>query len=139
MSNQNDASILQLKDLIEKKKEALGKPARFSPVTNCSLEFEGTRYNLHALPKPKVIELLVKLNSLLLSAIDLELQDQYMISGYKLPAWVHDLNARLAILARQDEEQELKMYEQKLHKLLSEGKKVELEIKDIAKQLGIEQ
>ncbi|MGV4321182.1 hypothetical protein [Bacillus mojavensis] len=131
MTNTNDQRILKLKKQIEVKKEKLGKTSRFTPVTNCSLEVDGVRFNINVLDKEKLIMLAVKLNSYLLSAKDLGYEDQFIISGYKVEDWLTDIKSRLDILSKKDEERSLKVMEDKLAKLLSEDKKVELEIDEI--------
>lgn len=131
MTNTNDQRILKLKKQIEVKKEKLGKTSRFAPVTNCSLEVDGVRFNINVLDKEKLIMLAVKLNSYLLSAKDLGYENQFIISGYKVEDWLTDIQSRLDILSKKDEERSLKAMEDKLAKLLSEDKKVELEIDEI--------
>jgi hypothetical protein len=127
----NDERILELKKQIEAKKEKLGKVSRFIPVTNCSVEFDGKRHNLHALQHADLIELLVKLNMHLISAKTLGLEETYKISNYLVSEWIVDINARINILSKKDEERKLKLMENKLSELLSEKKKVELEIDEI--------
>lgn len=137
MSSINDNKILKLKEEIAKKKEELKNISRFSPVTNCSLELYGERYNINTLQKDKIIELMVVLNSLQLSAKDLELLEDYIISGYKPIEWITDLKAKLSILTQKAEENKLKQMETKLDKLLSDDKKVELELNDIENMLKL--
>ncbi|QPK89845.1 hypothetical protein IEN91_05250 [Bacillus velezensis] len=131
MTNTNDQRILKLKKQIEVKKEKLGKLSRFAPITNCSLEVDGVRFNINVLDKEKLIMLAVKINSYLLSAKDLGYENQFIISGYKVEDWLTDIQSRLDILSKKDEERSLKAMEDKLAKLLSEDKKVELEIDEI--------
>jgi hypothetical protein len=133
MSNiNNDQRILELKKQIEIKKEKLKQSERFSPITNLSIEFEGDRYNLNVLQKQELINLLIRLNIYLISAKDLGIETEYIISGYKLEDWITDIKAKMDILSRKDEERNLKALEDKLTKLLSEDKKVELELNEIA-------
>jgi hypothetical protein len=133
MSNvNNDQRILELKKQIEIKKEKLKQSERFSPITNLSIEFEGDRYNLNVLQKPDLTTLLIRLNIYLISAKDLGVETEYIVSGYKLEDWITDIKAKMDILSRKDEERNLKALEGKLTKLLSEDKKVELELNEIA-------
>lgn len=136
MSKNNDQRILELKKQIAAKKEKLGKSTRFSPVTNCSLEVDGERYNIQVLSREQLISLMVKLNSYLMSAKFLDVVEQYTISGFSPSDWIEDIQAKINILSRKDEERALKTMEDKLTKLLSEGKKVELEIDEIESLLG---
>mgnify|MGYP001126958779 CR=1 FL=1 len=53
--SKNDDKILELKKQIEAKKASLGPIKRFAPLTSCSLELNGTRYNLHATDRPTLI------------------------------------------------------------------------------------
>lgn len=132
MSNSNDERILLLKKQIETKKEKLGKSTRFAPVTNCNLEILDVRYNINTLDEEKLTSLLIYLNSQLMSAkvlgVDIE---KFLVSGYTLTDWYTDVETRLDILSRTKEEKSLKLMEDKLVKMLSDGKKTELEIDEI--------
>lgn len=130
-NNTNDQRILKLKEQIAEKKKTLNRASRFSPITNCSIEVDGVRYNIQVLNREDLISLMVKLNSYILSAKDLNILDEYLISGYKVEDWITDIKSRIEILSSKDEERKLKIMEDKLLKLLSDGKKVELEIDEI--------
>lgn len=136
MTNSNDQRILELKKQIEIKKEKLGESAKFTPVTNCSIEVDGIRYNIQVLSKEQLIELMVKINSYLLSAKDLGIANEYLISGFKVEDWVTDIKSKINVISRKDEEKLLKIMESRLLKLLTDGKKVELEIDEIEAVLG---
>ncbi|MCM3257109.1 hypothetical protein M3664_04840 [Paenibacillus lautus] len=135
MANQNDRKILELKKHIEEKKKLVSKSKKFSPVTNCSIELDGIRHNIQVLTKEQLIQMLIKLNAYATSAKDLGLLDEYNISGYKVTEWIEDLQAKLDYINRKNEEQKLKSMEAKLDKLLSDEKKVELEIDEIEASL----
>ncbi|MBD8836252.1 hypothetical protein IFU39_00265 [Paenibacillus sp. CFBP 13594] len=136
MANLNDSKILELKKQIEEKKKSVSKSKKFTPVTNCSIELDGVRINIQTLTKEQLISLLVKLNSYAASAIDLGLLEQYSISGYNIADWIGDLKSKLEFISSKDEEQKLKIMEAKLDKLLSDDKKVELELDEIANMLN---
>lgn len=131
MGNINDEKIMELKSQIKEKKAKLKGKKKFTPVTNCSIEIDGVRQNLQVLSKDQLISLLVKLNSYRLSVVDLELSDEFMMSGYKLEDWIADIKAKLEIIILREEENKLQILESKLHTLLSIDKKVELEIDEI--------
>lgn len=131
MANLNDSKIMNLKVLIEEKKKVLKKSKQFSPITNCSIELDGTRYNIHVLSKEKLITLAVKLQSYMTAAKELELLDVYIISGYRVEEWISDIKSKLDVLIQREEEKKLKFMENKLNKLLSEDKKTELELSEI--------
>ena len=63
-TSKNDKTILALKKQVAEKKAAIKKSEKFTPITNCSIEFSGTRYNLHVQQKESLICLLVHLNAL---------------------------------------------------------------------------
>jgi len=135
MANEtNDKKIMELKKQIEEKKNKISKSQRFTPITNCSIEVDGVRYNLQVLTKDQLITLMVKLNAYAMSAKDLEL-DGFVISGFEVADWITDIKSKLDFVSRKEEENKLKMMESKLHQLLSNEKKVELEIEEIMKSL----
>ncbi len=134
-TNVNDQTILKLKKQIEEKKVALKVTERFVPVTNCSIEIDGTRLNIQVLNKEQIVSLLVKLNAYKLSAKDLGLLSEFTMSGFSLDDWIKDLQAKLMNVNRKVEEARLKLLEDKLHSLLSVDKKVELEIEEIASSI----
>lgn len=132
-NNDNDQRILELKEQIETKKKELGKIDRFVPITNCIIEVDGVTYNLHTLQKKDLVLLMVKLNAYRLSAADLGtgVLEQCVISGYNIADWIFDIREKLRVQWLKDDERKLKIMEEKLTKLLSEKKKVELEIDEI--------
>lgn len=135
MANEtNDKKIMELKKQIEEKKNKISKSQRFTPITNCSIEVDGVRYNLQVLTKEQLITLMVKLNTYAMSAKDLGVDD-YSISGFTVLDWITDIKSKLDFVSRKEEENKLKVMESKLHQLLSNEKKVELEIEEIMKSL----
>jgi hypothetical protein len=135
--SKNDDTILALKEKIEKQKKELG--AKFVPITNCSLELNGVRYNIHTLnsnEKNTIMELLIKLNSQLDSAIQLGFDKEYKISGFTIYEWIVDLTAKMKVVSVKDKERELKTMEAKLDTLLSTDKKTELELQAIMDAVG---
>lgn len=131
MATKNDKVILELKKKIEEKKKQLKAADRFTPVTNCSLNLNGTRQNLNVAGKEILVNLLVNLNALKMSAESLNLLDQFKIDGFTVKDWMQDVQTKLTMVDRKLEEQRLKALETKLHNLLSVDKKVELEIEDL--------
>jgi hypothetical protein len=138
MNNEtNDQRILLLKKQIEDKKAQLNKSLRFTPITNCSIEVEGVRYNIQVLTREQLIMLMIKLNLYQMSAKDLNILNEFNICGYSVQDWIIDIKAKIDILSRKEEEKSLKAMEDKLIKLLSDGKKVELELNEIESILKI--
>jgi len=127
----NDDKIMLLKSQIADKKKGLKTKKKFSPLTNCSIELDGVRLNLQVLNREGLTHLLVKLNSYLLSAVDLGLDEEYVISGYLIDQWITDIKLKLEILKYEEEDRKLKVLENKLHVLLSSEKQVSLAIEEI--------
>lgn len=133
MNNKNDIKILNLKEQINTKREKLKRISRFNPITNCSIEINGVRYNINALNKQQLTDLMIDVNIKLMSVKNLEIE--YLLCGYKLEEWLGDIKSKLEVLSKRDEESKLKVLEDKLNKLLSEEKKVELELDEIENML----
>jgi len=132
MANEiNDEKILSLKKQILEKKALLTKVARFAPITNCSVELQGEKYNINVLNKDQLILLMIELNLYNMSAKDLGL-NTLDISGYSINDWMADIKSKLEVISYKEEESKLKVMESKLDKLLSNEKKTELEIDEIA-------
>jgi hypothetical protein len=129
MGNANDQRILDLKSKIKEKKKSVGD-LKFTPITNCSIDFEGERYNLHANNTEGLTILLIRLNAYRMSMKDLKMES-CIISGYEVQDWITDIQAKLKVMFQKKEREELKILEKKLEKLLSEDKRTELEIDSI--------
>ena len=134
MATKNDERVLQLKKIIDEKKSELKAVKRFTPLTNCVLNLDNQSYNLNVLQLDDLKLLLVKLNMYLMSANDLDMGLD--ISGYNIAEWISDVKYKIEILERKKKESELKVLEAKLDKMLSDEKKTELELNEIAAFLG---
>lgn len=133
--SKNDDRILELKKQIEAKKKAIyEKKVRFIPETNCVLNMDGMNINLNVCSDDALVLLLIRLNSYLMSAVDLEMSD-FEISGYSVTDWIKDIKSKLQVSSLKKEEIDLKKMESKLDKLLSDDKKTEIEIDEIANLL----
>ena len=134
--SKNDDRILELKKKIEEKKQALAeKKVRFVPETNCILNMDNLTFNLNVCSDDTLLLLLIRLNAYRMSAKDLDLEE-FEISGYDVSLWMKDIQSKLDVSNLKKEESDLKKMEAKLDKLLSDDKKTELEIDDIAALLG---
>lgn len=134
MATKNDERVLQLKEIIDKKKLELKCAKRFIPLTNCVLDLEGQKYNLNVLQFNDLQMLLVRLNMYLMSAKDLGINLE--ISGYNIAEWITDVKCKIEIFEYKQKEAELKTLEAKLDKMLSDEKKTELELNEIAALLN---
>ena len=107
------------------------KKVRFSPETNCILDLDGNKYNLNVCGDDVLTMLMVKLNMYVMSANDLDIPVPE-ISGYSVELWISDIKNKLVVSGLKREENALKQMESNLDKLLSDDKKTELEIDEIA-------
>lgn len=130
--NANDKRILDLKATIEEKKKLLADSKPFKPVTNCRLTLEGREYNLHVMKKPDVLNALVKINALRMSAKDLGLETEYKYGSFSLEDWITDLKSRLAVVSHASAVADLKYLEDSLTALLTDKTKVSIEIDQLA-------
>lgn len=92
---------------------------------------DGTTINLNVCSDEVLLLLLIRLNLYLMSAKDLNMTD-FEISGYSVTTWIKDIKSKLEVSGLKKEESDLKKMESKLDKLLSDDKKTELEIDEIA-------
>ncbi|PWM31526.1 MAG: hypothetical protein DBX58_06280 [Clostridiales bacterium] len=135
--SKTDVTILSLKKQIEEKREELQKKKfRFAPETNCILPFEGNSYNINVVSENILKLLLIKLNMYAMSARELKMK-MPEFGGYSVELWMEDIKNRLALIELKNEEADLKAKEDKLSKLLSNDKKTELAIQEIADSLGL--
>ena len=70
-----------------------------------------------------------------MSAKDLEINN-LEISGYYASEWIVDIKSKIEIITYKEKEKELKVLEAKLDKMLSDEKKTELELDEIAALLN---
>ena len=131
--SKNDDKILKLKEQIEQKKAEIGKVRTFAPITSCSLEVDGSRYNLHVADEDTLVYLLCKLTLLGMAADKLGYTCR--VSGYAVGDWMEDIETKLNLAKQKAKIAELKATEAKLDKLLSDEKKTELELADIEAML----
>lgn len=135
MGSKNDKIILNLKKEIETKKLNLSKIDKFKPVTNCNLDLDNSRINIHVAGKETLLYLIAKINSLKKSLSEVMPEQTLIICGYTADEWIKDLVNKFNILNINEEEKRLQKLEAKLHDLLSVDTKIELEIDDIKKQI----
>ena len=140
MSVSNDETILKLKEQIANKKAEFDKlPKNFVAETSCIYTDEsGEKNNLRVMTVDQLISLRVKLHMYEMSALDLGIDiHSFVVSGFTVDKWMHDIQGRLDEIKRRDTEKALKSDEKLLDSLLSEDKKTELALKDIAARLGV--
>jgi hypothetical protein len=131
----NDEQIMELREKIAEKKSTLGAAKRFAPITNCSLELDGARHNLHAIDKDQLIHLIARLGAYAAAAEQNGLLAEYRLAGFAVTDWIADAKARLVNLDVKAEAARLRVLEDRLESLLSLEKRTELAIGEIAASL----
>lgn len=132
MATKNDERIIELKKVIEKKREELNNMhSRFAPKTNCILQLDGETYNLNVSTQ-NLTYLLVKINALIKSAesIDIPAED-VLISEFSLSEWFDDIKSKKDSVDYREKKRELSIIENKLNNLLSNDKQTELQIDNL--------
>ena len=140
MSVNNDEMILKLKEQIANRKAEFDKlPKNFVAETSCIyIDEAGERHNLRVMTADQLVPLRVKLHMYEISADDLGIDiHSFTVSGFSVDKWIHDIQGRLDEIKHRDSEKDLKADEKLLDSLLSEDKKTELALKDIAARLGL--
>lgn len=129
MATKNDERIIELKKVIEKKREELNNMHhRFVPRTTCILQLDGETYNLNVSTE-NLKYLLVKVHSLILSADSLKIPaEEIKISGFSLVDWACDISEKIESIKYRDKKRELTNIEKQLNSLLSDDKQTELQI-----------
>lgn len=135
---ENDNKIMELRRQITEKKSLISKDKRMAPVTNCYIELDGVKTNIQTLNKNQLLLMAVKLNSYIMSAKNLEIDERIMISGYSIEDWAEDIRSLVLNINAKVEATNLSAMESRLSKLLSDGKKTELEIGEIEYALGLD-
>lgn len=140
MSVSNDEMILKLKEQIANRKAEFDKlPKNFVAETSCIyIDESGEKNNLRVMTTNQLIPLMVKLHMYEMSADNLGIAiHSFTVSGFTVDKWIHDIQGRLDEIKRRETEKDLKADEKLLDSLLSEDKKTELALKDIAARLGM--
>jgi len=130
----NDQKILDLKKKIEEEKKALNEKTKFQPVTTCIIDLLGNKINLRTLSVSELQIVLTAVNALLKSADELGIDPD--ISGFDLEDWRYDITGILKQKEISDRKTVINKLEAKLQSMLSDEKKTELEIEEIAKMLN---
>lgn len=143
-NNDNQIELLQLKvaekeDQLAKQKESLGKTK-----TKLVLNMSGNTFNLNVLSKNDLTLLLGQLYSIGVSLgsistgnneVLVKAVDDFLLDGYNLGDWIDDVTYKLTSISIKEEEAKLKVIKKTLADKLSEDRKTELELEQIAQDL----
>ena len=140
MSENNDSMVMLLKEKVRKQKEELrNMPQAFRSRTSCIyIRENGEKKNLRVMNVAELNDLRIHLHMYEMAAEDLGLSVvDYPVSGFTIPEWMADIESRLDEINRREKENELIETEKLLDSLLSDDKKTELTLQEIAKKLGV--
>ena len=135
MSTKNDEMILQLKKKVEEQKAELTKlPRTLQSETSTVFRTDAENLNLRVMSVEQLKLLKVKLHAYAMAAIDLEIGiNEVVISGFSIDKWMHDIDMQISVLTRAEKEKKLKETEAALNRMLSDDKRTELELQELAK------
>jgi hypothetical protein len=135
-NNSNDEQILQLKEVVKKKREELEKLKKEKKGFNTKLilDFFGQKYNFHVLSEEAGKLLLVRLGMYDREAKLREVE--LTIDGYPISDWMEDIETKLRESDIRVKERKLKAFEEKLEEKLSEDTKTKMEIDSISDMLN---
>ena len=137
MSTKNDEMILQLKKKVGEQKAELAKlPRTLQSETSTVFRQDTENLNLRVMSVEQLKLLKVKLHTYVMAAADLEIGiDEFTISGFSIDKWMHDIDMQISVLTRAEKEKKLKETEAALNRMLSDDKRTELELQELAKML----
>ena len=135
MSTKNDEMILQLKKKVGEQKAELAKlPRTLQSETSTVFRQDTENLNLRVMSVEQLKLLKVKLHTYVMAAADLEIGiDEFTISGFSIDKWMHDIDMQISVLTRVEKEKKLKETEATLNRMLSDDKRTELELQELAK------
>lgn len=125
-----DDVILKYKVDIEKLEEEISN-IKWKPITNCKVEFLNKEFNLNVFnDHNQLVEVWAYYNSLK-CAYDKFKNLNITKNGFKLSEWLEDIESRILYISNKEKSKTLKSMKSKLEALLSDDKKVELELNSL--------
>lgn len=139
MANKNDETILLLKKKVELHREELAKLPRTlqSETSTVFTPPDVDKKSIRVMNVEQLKLLKVQLHMYEMAASDLDMDlDEFTISGFSIDKWMHDIDMQISVLTRAEKEKKLKETEATLNRMLSDDKRTELELQELAKMLG---
>lgn len=135
LNSKNDDKIVQLKEVIAKKKKDLGEEPKFRPTTTCQLKidlsFNTNVHTLNSIQSANNALMYLGLYELAAEKAGLASED-VQINGFTIQEWKKDVLAKKALVEYHLKKQELTSLEEKLDGMLSEARKNALTLDEIA-------
>jgi len=145
MTKQNDERVLDLKEILEKKKKEIKQIKPFNPKTKCILNWHNVSYNLNVLSIEDLQILLCELSSLQMVATNTYnntmdyctciLIEQLTLDGELVVDWIDDISNKLKVHDINKRKKQIIELEKQLNRLLSTDKQTELQLDAITKLL----
>ena len=142
----NDDRIKQLMAVVEKQKEELGPKPRAKWNTNAVFRWpDGSFVNLNTIGPMDFGKLIDAMSFMMTSAgnrqeaadrLGVEIEP-HKHGGFTIEEWEEDFKLRVAIVQYDGRKKKLDANKKKLKSLISEGTRTEMELDDIAAELGL--
>lgn len=142
---QTDEKVLQLFEVVRKKKAEIAKAEKPQWKTNCSFGYD---QDVNSRSNIQVISDVTKLVGMLAflyekkkawddAAKDLSVDMPFVWFGFSVEDWRSDFQTRINKILITKKKAELELLEGKLDKLMSPEMKTQLELEAISKELGV--
>lgn len=145
MKKNSDKEIQELTRIVNSEKEAIAKAEKPNWKTNCSFRYSkesSASINLQACGSiDDLVNILAflyeKHDSHKKASIYLGLDTEFKWFGFTLEEWAYDIKTRVDKINITLKKDKLEILESRLNKLMSPELKVELELEEIKKSLGL--
>lgn len=129
----NDKKILDLKKIVDLKKQELDKMKKtYRNLTNCMITIFGMKYNINVLTKDELYLLLEHLKAIY-SGLN---NKEFKISSFNITSWISDIEHKITTFEIKGKEEELEKMEIKLNDLLSEDTRTNIELEALEAALA---
>lgn len=127
-----DNLIVELKEKIEALKSTKDKKSDLK--TNCILNMQESNCNLNVQGIDGLLTIHAYLSGIQSSIKSLKLKG-HLIEGHPVEDWLHDIHEMIKRKQSNDKKNQLNKLERALEQLMSDEKKAEIEVQNIAKTL----
>lgn len=133
-----DDLILSLKEEINSEKKELEKSSNYKYKTNCIFKINNTTsINLHAANLKELLVLLSSLRSMQTEHNIIFGESNFSLDGYMIEDWISDTISKIKLTRIKERKTKLENLESRLYSLLSQDKKVDLELDEIKKSINV--
>ena len=142
MVNKNDNRILELKKKIEHDRATLKETnSRFQPITSCTPDFAGQKYNLNAMSANDLLLLLGTLSVMEQVTTKVAEEMQFIkpatVNGYLLAEWTIDIRKKLDQVLYREKKAKLDKLEKQLTDLLTGETQTKLKVDNLENNVDL--